>query len=193
MDALIVIIGIVWGIFSLTQKNQKKQKMQANRHKDAPGSRPTVEDAKRQAADQPAQPATAQRTAPARPSEWQRMLGGSVEAVPGGDMPKGEVPKRSAKAHAKPAQPAAQQPRGEAQTMLPPRPASIAAMQTAMASAAEGEDPCHEDMLAPQVASRRASSWDAADDDALARDLLRGVIFAEILTRPADQRKLRMR
>ncbi len=77
--------------------------------------------------------------------------------------------------------------------MLPPRPASIAAMQTAMASAAEGEDPCHEDMLAPQVASRRASSWDAADDDALARDLLRGVIFAEILTRPADRRKLRMR
>ena len=39
----------------------------------------------------------------------------------------------------------------------------------------------------------RPLAWDEEDEAARAQDLLRGVIFAEILTRPADRRRLRMR
>lgn len=175
MDALVFIIAIVWAIFSLAQKSQKKQK---KRTPQAAARRPEA----------PKRPAAAQSA-----GERQRMPDGSMEAT-SGEGTEDKRKKHGAKAPAKSEQPGRNaRPVREAQTMLPPRPASVTAMQTAMAAAAEGEDPCHEEMLAPHSDRRSPSPLDAPDESERAQDLLRGVIFAEILTRPADRRRLRMR
>ncbi|MDO5377162.1 MAG: hypothetical protein Q4G52_02400 [Clostridia bacterium] len=62
--------------------------------------------------------------------------------------------------------------------------------QAEMSAAAEGEDPCHGGH-APESApaARELFPEEESEPSELARDVLRGVIMSEILTRPCDRRK----
>ena len=61
--------------------------------------------------------------------------------------------------------------------------------------AGEGEDPCHvvrsafEEELDEASPIENSLIFDTEDPDAFARDVLRGVIMSEILTRPQDRRR----
>lgn len=66
--------------------------------------------------------------------------------------------------------------------------------QEAMSAAGEGEDPCH----VGTAPSRGSAVYDSPiyasqseDRDALAQDVLHGVIMSEILTRPAERRAVK--
>lgn len=196
MDALIAVIGLIWAVYSIVEK-QKKKKAKA-------AAWPTEE------AGAKAEPAAA-GAEPKQKGEWQRMLGELDEALEEDDEDEEDEDEEEKKAPAaragkhKPAQraaakaqpegarPQAAQPVKQEETMLPERPESVRPVQLAMALAAEGEDPCHEDLFSAPDEPMRPLAWDEEDEAARAQDLLRGVIFAEILTRPADRRRLRMR
>ena len=67
--------------------------------------------------------------------------------------------------------------------------------QQQMAAAGEGEDPCHvggdavEAAFDDALTMENSPIFDTEDPDAFARDVLRGVIMSEILTRPQDRRR----
>lgn len=75
------------------------------------------------------------------------------------------------------------------------RPAmrAVNVSQATLAQAAEGEDPCHiggtKDMDEPNSAytSEVSPLFDTDDREALAQDILRGVIMSEILARPCER------
>lgn len=60
--------------------------------------------------------------------------------------------------------------------------------QDELQAAAEGEDPCHGGH-APQIAMAEPFPEEEREPDELSRDVLRGVIMSEILTRPCERRK----
>ncbi len=66
--------------------------------------------------------------------------------------------------------------------------------QVHLAGAGEGEDPCHPGMALEADAFfddspiQRSPIFDTEDPDAFARDILRGVVMSEILTRPSQRR-----
>ena len=52
----------------------------------------------------------------------------------------------------------------------------------------EGEDPCHPAPKREQTAEQAHETEQETEPDALAQDVLRGVVMSEILTRPCERR-----
>ena len=166
MDIMLVIAAIVWFVFrSVASKSAKQnaQRRQAERAEQAAGYRPRPEREEQGAGYQPkaAKPAKTPRAW----GEWADMLGNMVQEQRPAPPPS---PWRS-------------------EAAFPPPPAPISSLPAAYVSP-EGRDDCHEEMLVGPPT--KLSEPDAEPSLPVRADmppLVQGVIFAEILTRPAQR------
>ena len=180
MDVFIVICLVVWAIVRASQKQVKSSAGQAA------------------------------KTMPRAPQgEWQQMLGRFAEAAREISEDPEEMP--TVKEQPAPAHKRAHKKEGgapisreaaaaersarvehrlDAERMNRMQPRTVT--QEEMERAGEGEDPCH-DLSAAAYAVPRSphpSPQDAQDE---AQELLRGIILSEILVKPQDRRRMRMR
>lgn len=119
-----------------------------------------------------------------------------AEAVLSGERRRGEK-KPSAKAAGKEKQQVQEGMDPCHEAMLAPQRPSMrlhTVTQEGMRSAGEGEDPCHlgdaqgEVVLLEDSPVYRSPIFDTEDKDAFAKDILRGIVMSEVLTRPAQRR-----
>lgn len=179
MDVLIVIGLVVWAIVRASQKQVKSSAGQAA------------------------------KSMPRAPQgEWQQMLGRFAEAAREISEDPEEMPtvkeqpvsshKRMYKKEGSAPIPreaaaversARVEHRLDAERMNRMQPRTVT--QEEMERAGEGEDPCH-DFVQPSHAAPQPPQYsqDAQDE---AQELLRGIILSEILVKPQDRRRMRMR
>ncbi|WP_102411970.1 hypothetical protein [Beduinella massiliensis] len=180
MDVLIVIGLVVWAIVRASQKQVKNSAGQA---------------------------AKAMPRAPQ--GEWQQMLGRFAEAAKQISEDPEEMPKveeQPAPSHKRMHKKEGGAPilreasaversarvehRLDAERMSRMQPRTVT--QEEMEQAGEGEDPCHE-LGTPSYAAPQPRMQHAQDVQDEAQELLRGIILSEILTKPQDRRRMRMR
>lgn len=65
--------------------------------------------------------------------------------------------------------------------------------QVEMERAGEGEDPCHDDYVQPVYMPAEAMNGEYREESEAAQELLRGIVLSEILLKPQDRRRMRMR
>lgn len=179
MDVLIVIGLVVWAIVRASQKQVKSSAGQAA------------------------------KTMPRAPQgEWQQMLGRFAEAA----RQISEDPEERPTVKEQPVSSHKRMHKKEDSAPIPREAAAVersarvehrldsermnrmqprTVTQEEMERAGEGEDPCH-DLNAPSYAASQPLQYaqDAQDE---AQELLRGIILSEILVKPQDRRRMRMR
>lgn len=181
MDVLIVIGLVVWAIVRASQKQVKSKAGQAA------------------------------KTMPRAPQgEWQQMLGRFAEAARQISEDPEEMPtvkEQPASSHKRMHKKESGSPmlreaaaaersarvehRLDAERMNRMQPRTVT--QEEMEQAGEGEDPCHDDRepaYATPSLPRIRYTQEAQDE---AQELLRGIILSEILVKPQDRRRMRMR